>query len=216
MNTNHALSFAFHRYKPAAWLRVTGADAAAFLQGQFTQDLRDLAVCNACYGMFLTPKGKAIADSFILKGDANDEFWVFSYFSPAETIRQRLDDFIVADEVAIADETSSRLAVALMGEGSGSWLKAAPRKGVAFPGRRGDGESWEWVFPADEAGAVAALLAGAVERSAMEMERARIAAGIAAVPRDIGPETCRTKADSTDRQCPMPRAVISGRRSWRG
>ena len=68
----------FHRYRPAAWLRITGADAATFLQGQFTQDLQNATTGAAVYGLWLTPKGKTVADSFILKGTAYDQFWILS------------------------------------------------------------------------------------------------------------------------------------------
>ena len=37
----------FFEWSPAAWLRVTGPDALLFLQGQFSQDLRMLAVAAA-------------------------------------------------------------------------------------------------------------------------------------------------------------------------
>jgi folate-binding Fe-S cluster repair protein YgfZ len=42
MHINISTSSAIFRWKPAAWLRVTGEDAAGFLQGQFTNDLRPL------------------------------------------------------------------------------------------------------------------------------------------------------------------------------
>jgi folate-binding Fe-S cluster repair protein YgfZ len=47
---------AWHRWDPAAWLRVSGPDAFSFLQGQNTQDLRPLrdGAAAAVYGLWLT------------------------------------------------------------------------------------------------------------------------------------------------------------------
>ena len=72
------------------WLRVTGDDAASFLQGQFTNDLRLLEKSAAVYGLWLTVKGKVLADSFVLRGGDPHEFWIGSYYSPSATIRDPL------------------------------------------------------------------------------------------------------------------------------
>src|SRR5688500_2187714 len=82
---------AIFRWKPMCWLRVSGGDASNFLQGQFTNDLRLLDKSAAVYGLWLTVKGKVLADSFVLRGGAPDEFWIGSYFSSSDTIRERLE-----------------------------------------------------------------------------------------------------------------------------
>ncbi len=177
----------YFRYRPAAWLRMTGADAETFLQGQFTNDLRNKTPLTGVYGLFLNQKGKTIADGFVMTGSGSDEFLIGSYFCPAANLLKRLGDFIVADEVEIEDLTSGVAGISLMGDGAGEWLGSSPREGSVFHGRRSGGESWEWVLPENRAGAAAALLAGAREFDALGMEQVRIAAGIAAVPQDIGP-----------------------------
>ena len=65
----------FHSGKTAAVLRVTGEDAANFLQGQFTNDLRGLRAAGAVYGLWLNQKGKVVADSFVIAGASAGEFW---------------------------------------------------------------------------------------------------------------------------------------------
>ena len=62
-------------WRPTAWLRVSGDDAASFLQGQFTNDLRALVPGKGVYGLWLNHKGRVLADSFVLQG-AGGEFWV--------------------------------------------------------------------------------------------------------------------------------------------
>src|SRR4051794_18742813 len=105
MPINFSTSRSVFRWKPACWLRVTGEDAFTFLQGQFTNDLRELERSAAVYGLWLTLKGKVLADSFILKAQAPAGFWIGSYFSPAAVIQQRLDSYIIADDVQIEDVT---------------------------------------------------------------------------------------------------------------
>lgn len=57
-----------HEWRPACWLRITGEDAANFLQGQFSNELRGLPEGGAAYGLWLTLKGKVLADSFVVRG----------------------------------------------------------------------------------------------------------------------------------------------------
>src|SRR3974390_1835510 len=52
-------------------LALSGADAAAFLEGQVTNDVESLAPGAGCYAAFLTPKGKMLGDLRIL--DTGDE-----------------------------------------------------------------------------------------------------------------------------------------------
>jgi hypothetical protein len=174
-------------YCPACVLHVSGPDAATFLQGQFTNDLRNLLPRQSVYGLWLDRKGRVIADSHVLKSGDGADFWIVSVSSPAPTVARRLGDHIVADEVAIEDETGSWQGVSLIGAGVGTWCASAPRPGLLFPGRRGGTESREWIFPVSDAGLVKAAVSGAREVSKEETERMRIASGVPLVPVDIGP-----------------------------
>ena len=184
---NFPSAAAYHAYRPAAWLGVRGADAAGFLQGQFTNDLRPVEAGSAVYGLWLDQKGKVLADSFIGRDTAGNGFWLASMASAAAAIRQRLEDYIIADDVTLEDATRETSGVALMGAGTGAWLAAAPRPGRYFRGRRGSMENWEWIFPASAAAEVASALTGGRAWDADEVERRRILAGIPSVPADIGP-----------------------------
>ena len=186
-NMNFPSSIGFVSWKIGALLRITGADAEVFLQGQFTNDLRGLTPGGAVYGLWLNQKGKVLADSFVLRRVEAGEFWVVSYFSAAEELRRRLEDYIIADEVNIEDATAEWSGVSLVGPGTGAWLAAETREGWVFPGRRTRGENWEWIFPNAVLATVRAQLAGARESGADELARWRVADGIPAVPADIGP-----------------------------
>ena len=184
---NFSTSLAFFSWKPAAWLRVSGSDAAGFLQGQFTNELRGIEGGRAVYGLWLNVKGKVLADSFVVAGSTAGEFWVGSYYSPASVIRERLESFVIADDVAIDDATGEWAGLTLLGENAAAALAAETPEGFVFRGRRSRDESVEWVFRNTSMDAVRSRLAGRRELDENEMARRRINAGIPAVPVDVGP-----------------------------
>lgn len=180
-------SAAIFHYRPACLLRATGSDAAAFLQGQFTNDLSNVEPGRAVYGLWLDRKSRVIADSHVIRGPNANEFWIASLSSPAATVARHLGDHIIADEVELTDETSGWNGVSLLGVGTGDWLAGEPRPGMFFPGRRGPGECWEWLFRQADASTSSAALSGVRVLGASDIERLRIESGIPSVPVDIGP-----------------------------
>jgi folate-binding protein YgfZ len=185
--TNFPESAVKYSYRPACVLRASGPDAADFLQGQFTNDLRNILPRQSAYGLWLDRKGRVIADSRVVRSDDGEYFWIVSVSSPAAVVAARLEGHIVADDVVIEDATSSWLGVSLIGEGVGAWCAAEARPGLLFPGRRGRIESWEWIFGAADSAAVGAAVSGVREISRDDAERMRIGSGIPMVPVDIGP-----------------------------
>jgi folate-binding protein YgfZ len=189
MPINFSTSTGFSPWRPACWLRVTGEDAASFLQGQFTNDLRALASTRAVYGLWLTVKGKVLADSFVVAGGSPQAFWIGSYFSPAGVVRERLESHVIADDVIVEDETAQWTGLSIGGDAGNTLLAEAPPGAVVFPGRRDRAAMVECVYPVaqGEPGWVAELRAVARPLDAEDMERRRILAGIPAVPVEIGP-----------------------------
>lgn len=198
------------KYRPGSLFRVTGEDAFTFLQGQFTNELRQPSG-SATYGLWLNQKGKVLADSHVLRISEN-EFLICSEFSPAAIIRQRLEEYIVADDVVLTDETATSHALTLWGAGGketiSRLLAEAPAAGrfvgsqdlIVFRGRRLPGDSWE-IFGSEKTvtefrGKL--LASGAVESSPTEMEFARISAGIPVVPADVGPGDLPNEAGLED------------------
>lgn len=134
------------------------------------------------YGLWLNQKGKVLADAFV-HSLSDQEHWIVSYFSPVSVIRERLEAYIIADDVVVEDHTPGMSAVTLLG----TWPAVLPGSGWKFPGRRVRAPHDEFIFSTVDAAVVGTLLAGAVPLAAAEMERRRIVAGIPAVPADIGP-----------------------------
>jgi len=170
---------------------VDGDDAFPFLQGQFSNDLRALEQGRPVYGLWLDRKGKVMADSFVLSDPGTrGRYRIASYHSSADTIRQRLEDFIIADDVTLADETVDSEGITIYAQGMN------PRLGeilqglgaVGFPGRRGF-PAHEWILPTQHAREASLIehLRELVELPPVEMEEVRIAARIPAIPGDIGP-----------------------------
>jgi len=105
-----------------ARLRVTGADCAAFLHGQCTNDIKRLAAGESCYAAFLNAKGKMrgeghivrLADGFLLETNPG--------------LGPSLEKFIVTEDVSLADVSATL----------GEWLvvgdadAALPAKAVTF------------------------------------------------------------------------------------
>src|SRR5690606_37608011 len=93
------------RSRPAAWLRVSGPDAAEFLQGQCTQDLRTLRHGDATWALWLTIKGKVMGETLVLRelreGSGDGVWWLWSPHTEGEALRARLEEFIIADDVAV-------------------------------------------------------------------------------------------------------------------
>ena len=196
MPINISTAAAIFWWRPACWLRVSGDDAANFLQGQFTNELRGLASSDgsvaggAVYGLWLTLKGKVLGDSFVLRGTAGNEFWIGSYFSPAAVIRARLEGHIIADDVMIEDVTAGWAAVSVMGEGARILTEQMrPEWRFVFRGRRDRGESFEYVFPiaGTEAQRVADVMGSTRGVDPEFVERRRIMTAVPAIPADVGP-----------------------------
>lgn len=80
---------------------LVGADRARFLHGQVTNDVKKLRVGEGCYAAITTAKGKMESDLNIFA--LADELLLD--FEPGLTgkILQRLEKFIVADDVQIVD-----------------------------------------------------------------------------------------------------------------
>lgn len=188
----------------SATFRISGPDANTYLGGQFTQELR-VAPGHDAYGLWLNQKGKVVADSQVLRL-TEEEHLVFSARTPAAILRQRLEDYLIADEVTVEDVTARHAAIALWGEGvealpgqlgltradAGTGARGFWRGDAAFAwsARLAKEAGCRLLVPVEELAAWCARLADAganvVGREAFE--HARIAAGIPAVPDDIGPD----------------------------
>jgi tRNA-modifying protein YgfZ len=86
-----------------AKLRVTGADRFRFLNGQITNDLRKANETVAIEACVLNAKGKLNAHVFVTA--LEERFLIDAEPELRETLRTRLERYVIADDVQIEDVT---------------------------------------------------------------------------------------------------------------
>jgi len=86
-----------------AKLRVTGADRFRFLNGQITNDLRKASETVEIEACVLNAKGKVNAHIFIAA--LGESFLIDAEPELRETMRARLERYVIADDVQIEDVT---------------------------------------------------------------------------------------------------------------
>jgi folate-binding protein YgfZ len=97
-------------------LRVSGADAVTFLQGQSTCDIASLKPDESGLGAFCNPKGRVIASFRILRH--GESYYLFVPADLVETIHKRLKIYVLRSKVSIENLTPHRGFIGLFGSGS--------------------------------------------------------------------------------------------------
>jgi len=85
-------------------LRVTGADAFRFLNGQITNDLRKATTNSAIQASILNAKGKLSAHVFV-SIESDGAFLLDADSELREELPARLERYIIADDVQVEDVT---------------------------------------------------------------------------------------------------------------
>lgn len=164
-----------------AVVRVNGEDAASFLQGQCTADLRGSALSDA---LWLNRKGRVLAHTVIAK-EADGSFLLLCPHLDAAALIAVVTANVIADDVVATDESSAWRRLVFWGAEPklpGAKVFATKRFGVA---------AWDVLAPIGVAApGTSAPFAG--------LEALRIGAGVPAVPADCGasefPQECGLEA----------------------
>ena len=161
----------------AAVVRVTGEDAAAFLQGQCSADLRDVALTDA---LWLNRKGRVLAHTVIAK-ESDGSFLLLCPHLGAEALIAVVTANVIADDVVATDEST-------LWQKWVVWGAEPPLAGAkVFATRRFAVDAWDVLTPAGS------VMPGELG-SLAELDFARIAAGVPAVSADCGanefPQEC--------------------------
>jgi folate-binding protein YgfZ len=82
-------------------LCLTGNDRVQFLHGQVTNDVKGLATAGGCYAALVNAKGKMQSDLYIYK--LGDELLLDFEPGLSEKVSQRLEQYVVADDVQVVD-----------------------------------------------------------------------------------------------------------------
>ena len=106
-----------------ALIGATGDDAAAFLQGQLTNDVQALADGSAQWTGWCTPKGRLIASFLLVR--LGGRFLLVLPAEIAEPIRKRLSMFVLRSKVQLADASDQWVRMGIAGAGAGMGLTNA-------------------------------------------------------------------------------------------
>ncbi len=162
-----------------AVVRVTGEDAAVFLQGQCTADLRKASLCDT---LWLNRKGRVLAHTIISR-ETDDSFLLLAPKMGAADLIAVVTANVIADDVDAVDESAAWQRAVVWGDE----VPAAPVGVRLFSSSRSRAPSWEVLAPL---GVALPWSIGTLER----LEANRITAGIPAVPADCGahefPQEC--------------------------
>jgi folate-binding protein YgfZ len=164
-----------------AVVRVTGEDAAAFLQGQCSADLRHVTLTDA---LWLNRKGRVLAHTVIAK-EADGSFLLLCPHLAAAELIAVVTANVIADDVVATDESALWSKWVIWGAEpsiAGAKAFATKRYGVA---------AWDLLTP------VGMSVTGESATLA-ELDAQRLAAGVPAVPADCGahefPQECGLEA----------------------
>ena len=117
-------------------LRLSGSDAAKFLQGMLSNRVEELSPGEGVYNTFLTRRGKFVADMHLYRRE-ND----FAADLPpglASVFAEAIDMYIIMDQVEVEEVTESLCGLGLFGPASARCLKEAGlgAEGLAEHGHR--------------------------------------------------------------------------------
>jgi folate-binding protein YgfZ len=109
---------------PLAALLVAGRDAAAFLQGQLTNDIEALASGSLQLSAWCSPKGRVLANFIVRRVDA-ERFELLLPRLLLESIRRRLSMYVLRSKVTIVDGSRDTVRIGIGGPAAATCVAAA-------------------------------------------------------------------------------------------
>jgi tRNA-modifying protein YgfZ len=99
-------------------IAVSGKDAAKLLQGQLTCNVNDVSPDKSSLAAMCNPKGRAIATFVLIKKD--DDFLLVLPLELMETVRKKLQMYVLRSDVKLADCTANYCLLGLFDNGKES------------------------------------------------------------------------------------------------
>lgn len=222
---------------------VAGEDRVRWLDGMVSNKVSALApgpARSGCLAALLTPQGRIVAELRVLLRD--DGFWLELARELVAPVVERLERYVIADDVALRDATGDRARLGLEGAGARACLARACRGAlpalaadciadVELAGVRVEVAAFGWsgedafqlfVPPRASDDVAAALAAAGAERAARaELEVLRVEAGVPATGSELSEDTLPDEANlgraiSTSKGCYTGQEVIARLRSRGG
>ena len=110
-------------------IRVRGADRDAFLQGQLSNDLRQLSPERSLLASYSTPKGRVLAIFTALR--TGDEIWLETSRSLLAPTLKRLKMFVMRSKLTLDDASAELIAIGLAGPTRGTGASFLTRASAA-------------------------------------------------------------------------------------
>ncbi len=215
-------------------LVVEGADRVRWLNGMLTRDVAALeggGAGHCAYTLLLDPKGRIVADAFLIP--RRDALWLDVEPGAAGFLRERLEKYVVADDVRLSDESGAWAHLSVEGREAPAVLARALEPAVApaaeacadvrlagvavtLAGYGWSGAPACQIFVrASEAGAVAAALRAAggdalVEGDAEVLEILRIEAGVPRLGAELDEEVFPAEAGLVERAVSLDKGCFTG------
>ncbi|NJN46173.1 MAG: folate-binding protein YgfZ [Candidatus Competibacteraceae bacterium] len=97
-------------------IKVSGADAETFLQGQFTNDVRQVTPEHSQLSAYCSPKGRMLACFRLFRH--GDDYYLRLPQERVEVILKRLRMFVLRSKVTLADAGEEWLCLGVVGTGA--------------------------------------------------------------------------------------------------
>lgn len=162
-------------------IRVRGADADAFLQGQLSNDIRELTPTRGQLSSYSTPKGRVLAIFASIR--VGDDIWMETSRSLLADTLKRLKMFVMRSKVTLEDTGAEVISIGIAGPNADQTMAAA---GLLVPS--------VLCLCAEVDGIVVMRRRGPLNRYTLHGPAARLAAlwpKLAAHARPVGPEAWR-------------------------
>lgn len=216
-------------------VEVRGGDRVRFLQGQLTNDIAGLdpgGARSGCHSLVLTAQGRIVADLHVLARP--DAFWLETDRAAVPALLARLEKYVIADDVQIADRSDAWARFGIEGPRAAELLAAvaggpvalAPDACAALSVAGADalvaafgwsGEAALQLFaPAVVRDAVAGALETAAERlgavvaDAATLEILRVEAGVPRFGAELGEQTLPAEARLVDSAVSFSKGCYTG------
>jgi folate-binding protein YgfZ len=130
-------------------VRMTGEDRMRLLHAMATNDIQKLPAWHGCYTFFLNAQGRILADAHVFVLD--NSYLLDTEPEIGEKLLQHLDQYIIADDVTLADESQQWAVIDVEGPKSSELLEQLNAKPF----------EQQWEIQIWEGGMIAAVSAAA-------------------------------------------------------
>jgi folate-binding protein YgfZ len=128
-------------------VRMTGEDRTRLLHAMATNDVQKIAPWHGCYTFFLNAQGRILADANVFALD--NSYLLDTEPEIGEKVLRHLDQYVIADDVTLADESQQWAVIDVEGPESGKLLEQWGAKNFEQP----------WEIQAWEGGMIASVSA---------------------------------------------------------